>query len=401
MKLIVVGAGPGALEYYTEKALIAIETSDIILTSVRLTEGLEKFQKKVKVLGIMDTIEYIKSKKEENITVCVLASGDVGFYSIATTLRNHLKDENIEIKYINGLSSFQIMSSKIGIAYEDLKLVSLHGKDLSLVPYVSYNKRVFALTGGKVGVKEGLLQLIQSGLTEVDVYIGERLSLKEEKISFGKPGELIKKSYDPLSVMVIINENYVNHWSVINDEDYIRGKTPMTKFAVRNLTMDSLKINPKDIIWDVGAGTGGVSCSMARRAYEGFVHAVEKENEALDLINKNRIKLGAHNVIPKRGTAPAALKDLPKPDKVFLGGTKGNLQEILKIILEKNPKSTIVANAITLETIGSTLQLFKEANLDTETSCVNVAKGKKLGNYNLMMAENPIYIIKGERSEKD
>lgn len=125
------------------------------------------------------------------------------------------------------------------------------------------------------------------------------------------------------------------------------------------------------------------------------------KEEALEVLNANVKALKTYNVEIISGSAPDALLDLPVPNKVFIGGTTGRLEQILNVVLSKNPNSTIVANAITLETIGAIIQVFKNKNLKTEIISATIAKSKRLGNYNMMMGENPIYIVKGERDEEN
>lgn len=401
MKINVVGGGPGSIEFMTGAGISKIKSADVVLTSLRLNDEFSDLNPNIKIMGIMDTIEYLKDNSDHcDLDVSVLASGDVGFYSIATTLRKNL-DDSFHIELIPGISSFQYFASKLNMGYEDWKLISLHGLDRSIVPYASYFNKTFALTGGKWDVSAIINDLVRVGLGNVKIYIGERLGMQGEKITVDTPNALIEKTFDKLSVVLIENGNFVNPYRLFKDEDYIRGKAPMTKEHVRNLSVDALSVSPCDVVWDVGAGSGGVTCALALKANESTVYAVEMKEDALDVLNANVKSLKTYNVEIVPGRAPDALVNLPAPTKVFLGGTTGSLEEILDVVLAKNSKATIVANAITLETIGSIIEVFKNKKLRTEIISATIAKSKKLGNYNMMMGENPIYIVKGERNEEN
>lgn len=401
MKINVVGGGPGSIEFMTGVGISKIKSADVVLTSLRLNDEFSDLNSNIKIMGIMDTIEYLKDNSNHcDLDVSVLASGDVGFYSIATTLRKNL-DDGFQIELIPGISSFQYFASKLNMGYEDWKLISLHGLDRSIVPYASYFNKTFALTGGKWDVSAIINDLVRVGLGNVKIYIGERLGMQGEKITVDTPNALIGKTFDKLSVVLIENGNFVNPYRLFKDEDYIRGKAPMTKEHVRNLSVDALSVSPYDVVWDVGAGSGGVTCALALKANESTVYAVEMKEDALDVIDANVKSLKTYNVEIVPGRAPDALVNLPAPAKVFLGGTTGSLAEILDVVLAKNPNATIVANAITLETIGSIIEVFKNKHLKTEIISATIAKSKKLGNYNMMMGENPIYIVKGERNEEN
>ena len=401
MKINVVGGGLGSIDFLTGAGISEIKSADVVLTSLRLNDEFSNLNPNIKIMGIMDTVKYLnENSSNRDLNVVVLASGDVGFYSIATTLRKHL-DDGFEIELIPGISSFQYFASKLKMGYEDWKLISMHGLDKSIVPYASYYNKTFALTGGKWDVTAIINDLVRVGLGGVKIYIGERLGMKGEKITVDTPEALVGMNFDKLSVILIENENYTSPYTLFKDENYIRGKAPITKEHVRNLSVDALAVSPSDIVWDVGAGSGGVTCALALKAHESTVYAVEMKKDALDVLNANVKKLKTHNVEIISGRAPDALVDLPTPTKVFIGGTTGSLEQILDLVLTKNSNATIVANAITLETIGLIIDTFKNKNLKTEIISATIAKSKKLGNYNMMMGENPIYIVKGEKDEEN
>ena len=396
MKVIVAGAGPGAADLYTEKMIKAVKSADLVLTAERLYEPLLKLTDKVQVMGVMDTVSYINAHRNEPAAVCVAASGDTGFYSIASTIAKGI-DASIEVEFISGMGSLPYFMAKLKMGYEDVKLVSLHGRNKSIVPYVCYHERVFALTGGFLKVQDIAGQLLEAGLSDVIMYIGENLSLDNERILHGSPADFAEMEFEDLAVVVVENKNYVNRHKTLKDGDFIRGKSPMTKEAVRNLVLSALEIEPTDVVYDIGAGTGSVTCAMAYKAFESTVYAVEKNSEGVELVKQNMAATGAGNIVIRNALAPDGLSDFPPADKVFIGGSTGNLTEIMEAVLAKNPAAVFAVTAVTLETISQTTEVFKALKMETEVVCANIATAKKLGNYHLMQADNPVYIIKGAR----
>lgn len=396
MKVIVAGAGPGAEDLYTKQMKEAVEKADLVLTARRLYEPLSALTDKVQVMGVSDTISYINSNIEEDMTVCVAASGDTGFYSIASTILKQVRPEAL-VEFVSGISSVSCFMAKLKMGYEEIKLVSLHGRDKSIVPYVCYNEKVFALTGGALRVQDIARQLLEAGLTEVTLYAGENLSLEEERIITGRPADLAEMTFDDLAVLVVENKNYVNRYKTLKDSDFIRGKSPMTKEFIRNLSVAALEIAPSDVVYDVGAGTGSVTCAMALKACESTVYAVEKEDYAIELVRENMAKTGIRNIVVKEALAPEGLSQFPPADKVFIGGTTGNLKAIISAVLERNREAVFVITAVTLETISRAIDVCKELALDTEITCAGISSAQKLGGYHLMKAENPVYIIKGRK----
>ena len=198
--------------------------------------------------------------------------------------------------------------------------------------------------------------------------------------------------------MYIENSEFKNPHQPLNDEDFIRGDIPMTKAETRWLSVQKLGIQPNDIVYDIGAGTGSVAVEMARKAFNGFVYAVEMKAEACDLINQNKLRHGAYNLDIIHARAPDGINELPAPDKVFIGGSSGSMAEILEALTAKNPLLKIASNAITLQSISRIIEGYETCGLDdTDIICVNIAKSKKIKDYDMMAAQNPVYIITGQR----
>jgi precorrin-6Y C5,15-methyltransferase (decarboxylating) len=174
----------------------------------------------------------------------------------------------------------------------------------------------------------------------------------------------------------------------------------MTKEEIRWLSIQKLGISPTDTVYDIGAGTGSVSVEMARKAFDGFVYAIETKEDACALIRQNITKHGAFNIEIVHGEAPTVLDSLPVPDKAFIGGSSGNMDGILEKLTNLNPEIKIVVNAITIQTLNQAIEGFTQYGLtDTDIICVNIAKSKKTGHYDMMMAQNPIFIISGKRDK--
>ena len=133
---------------------------------------------------------------------------------------------------------------------------------------------------------------------------------------------------------------------------------------------------------------------MALRADQGQVFAIEKKEEAAALLEENKQKFAVDNLEIIKGEAPQALENLPAPTHAFIGGSSGNLKEIVALLLGKNPQVRIVINCITLETISEALDVLKEYDFQQrEVVQLAASRSKEIGRYHLMMGENPIYII--------
>ena len=169
----------------------------------------------------------------------------------------------------------------------------------------------------------------------------------------------------------------------------------MTKCEVRGLSVEKLGLSADSVVWDVGAGTGSVTVELALRACEGQVWAIERKPEAAGLIGQNCRRFGAANVQVVEGKAPEALEDLPAPTHVFIGGSSGNLREILELCLKKNPAVRVVVNAVTLETVGEAARCFSQLG-SPDMVQIAVTRTRPAGRYHLMDAQNPVWIFSGE-----
>lgn len=378
-KLYIIGAGVGAADLLTLRAKQLLDGADRVLSS--------------REMALKDLFGALEHPIDG--TTAVLVSGDCCFYSVAKTLIRDFADR-YDIETINGISSVQYLSAKISISYDDAKIISLHGRDGSIVPFVAYNKKLFVLTGGNNKAHDICGELCRLGLSRVRVWIGERLSFPDERILSGSAQSLSGEVFADLSLLYIENKLAQNPLLPLKDEDFIRGDVPMTKEEVRHLSLQKLAIAQGDVVYDIGAGTGSVSVEMARRAFEGRAYAVEMKAAACELIEQNRRKHGAYNLEVINAVAPDGLAGLPTPQRAFIGGSSGNMDEILGFLVGLNPAVRVVANAVTMQGLSDALAGFaKHGFADTQIVCLNVAKAQKMGCYDMMMAQNPVYILSG------
>lgn len=390
--LYIIGAGMGHISDLTEYAADIIKNADIVYGSARLYEQYKVLNTNISAPKYSE-IESVLEKDTLKNTV-LLVSGDVLFYSIAKKIQEKF-NEKYNIELVPGISSMQYFLSKLNIIDYNVKAVSMHGRNNSCLGPVSYNEYTFMLTGGDKKADNIINELYNAGLDYVYVYAGENLHSDDERIVSGKISDMLDYKFSSLTVLLIHNKEYVNPKTNLRDNDFIRGKAPMTKEDIRWLSACYLGIEDNDTVYDVGAGTGSCAIEFAGHAKEGLVYAVEKEDEAFELINTNKKNLKRHNVISIKGSAPEILINLPAPDKVFIGGSSKTMKDIFKIVYEKNNHVKITVTAITLETIAAATDAFKDYNIEPDIVCINSAKSKKAGPYHMMMGNNPVYIITG------
>ena len=391
-KLFLVGVGPGNRALLTKEASDALNECDAVIGAGSVIAALQ-LHKPTFAEFLPDGVQKILEEHPEIRRAAIVMRGDVGFYSGAKKLLERFRDADVTV--IPGLSSVVVFAAKLGVGWDDAALVSLHGREENLIHTVGANQRTFALTGGENPVGAVCRKLCDYGFGSLRVTVGERLTYPEERITTGSAESLSDRSFDPLSVVCIENPGAMRAIRQgIADEDFLRGDVPMTKSEVRAISLSKLELPSDAIVWDVGAGTGSVSVECALAAYDGHVYAVEKEADAAELIRRNKRKFRADNLEIVEGTAPDALAALPAPTHAFIGGSSGNLREILAALLEKNPAVRIVLNTVTVESQSEAVACAKEYGFETfEAVTVNVARSKQAGRYHLMTAQNPVTVF--------
>lgn len=399
-KIHIVGIGMGNPDTITLEGLQKIKKSDFLIGAGRMLRAFsaETDAPRAEAVAPEQILSMIADRPEDEIAV--LMSGDTGFFSGSKKLTEGLSGRaDLVWDVTPGISSLQYFAAKTGISWDDAKVVSLHGREQNVSAAVSASAKTFFLLGSNMTAEKVCRILTDSGMGKANVLIGERLSYEEERVTCGTAEELAEGRFDPLGVMFVlrsIDEAEVSPGASIPDEAFIRGNVPMTKEEVRTVSVSKLRCRPEDVVYDVGAGTGSVAVALAAQVPRGKVFAIETNEEGVRLIRENAKRFGLGSIRVVEGMAPAVLRDLPAPDKVFIGGSKGNLDEIIRAVLQKNPAAGIVVNAIALETLAEAAAAFQKYGLvDVETVQLTVAKAKKLGAYHMMNGQNPVFILSG------
>ena len=397
MNVTLIGMGSGQPENLTLQGLAALRQADLILGARRLLAVLPAgcTENRAAAYRPDEVAELLQTSGAENAVL--IYSGDTGFYSGASSMMEKLEALGVRARVLPGLSSIQLLAAALGRPWQGWNLVSAHGRTCDPVAECMQGRPTFFLTGGSEDPATLCAQLAAEGFGDVQGVVGQCLGTPEEKLFRGSVKELAAGRFNSLSVLLVeAAEVLPRRAPGLPDEAFERGDVPMTKQEVRAAVLAKLAVRPEDILWDVGAGTGSVSVELALAAPRGRVYAVECRLEGCALIKANREKFRTRNLVLVEGLAPDALSDLPAPDAVFIGGSKGSLAAIVDAALDKNPDARICVSAIALETLSAAVAALTARGRTVQVSQIAVSRAKAVGGLHLMMAQNPIYLITGE-----
>ncbi len=400
MKIYIVGAGTGARSVMTAEARDAVNKSDALIAAKRIAADFSDMNKPVIVSYDPDEIRAFIEKNPQIGTVSVLLSGDTGFYSGAKRLKSALEGFDVEI--IAGISSVSYLCAKTGHSWDDAHIMSLHGRGGNIIGYIRENKKVISLLGGEEDLRLLCEKLVYYKMGDVKITVGQRLSYPDERIETHRADEFTDFSIGKFAVIMAENPHPRNmSLSYIPDSRFIRAAVPMTKSEIRTISTARLGLKRNSTVYDIGAGTGSVSVEIALKSCDISVYAVEKNPEAVALIEQNKRAFAADNINVVCGEAPEALEKLPAPDCVFIGGASGKMRSVLDCVWEKNPSAVIVMNVISINSIAELGKILEnDGGISADITQISSAKFKNAGKYMLPQANNPVYICRLERARE-
>ena len=392
MKIDLIGMGAGG-DTLTAEARQALENTRLILGASRLLSALPEgiTAPRQEAVYPEEILRFLKDFSGSHASI--LFSGDSGFYSGTRKLLPLLSGH--EVAVLPGISSLQLLAARLKRPWQDWLLLSAHGTECDLPTALMEGKPCFLLTGPKSGPGILCRQLVEAGLPELTVTVGENLGTPDERIRTSSARDFAGQDFAPLSVMLTESApRFIRRTPGLPDELFLRDEgIPMTKQDIRAAILARLAVAPEDTCWDIGAGTGSVSIELALQCRA--VQAVEKNPAALELLKQNRDKFCAWNLQIIPGSAPAALDGLPKPDAVFIGGSGGHLPAILRAVRQANASARLCIAAVTLETLQTACETLQELGYATEVSQFSVNRSRPLGPLTMLKPQNPVFLITG------
>lgn len=405
----IVGVGADGCASLSARAYAAVESAAVLAGGRRQLDFFPQFRGERVVLegGIKAALERLEERAQED-HVCVLASGDPMFFGVGALLARRFGRDHVEVH--PQPSAVQWAFARIGVKWDDAEVLSAHGRSLEgFAARVRRASKVACFTDADHDPARLAQHLIDHGEDDLIAWVGENLAGPDERVRRFTLEELAgERGFAPLNMLVLLREDTA--WRpppavAYRDEEAYAKRVPkkglITKREVRALSLATLQIRPDSVVWDIGAGSGAVAIEAAELCPKGRVYAVEVDPEGCALCRVNARAMGADHVRVIEGRAPDCLADLEDPDAVFVGGSKGAMDAIVAIGLERlRPGGRLVVNAVTLDNVHEAYQAFRSRGLTPEVTLLQISRGAPLARYVRYEALNPIHILAVTRPDE-
>ena len=422
MAIHVIGLGVSEQAVLTANAMGALKQSEVIIGSPRQMETIfniavdpvsspiSKGQKFIALPKLNELKTLLTGFSDKN--VCILASGDPLYFGIGRWLGKNIQNE--KLVFHPGVSSIQAACHKLGLSLQDCDAISLHGRPVeTLRSLIRHNQTLVILTDKHSQPKRLAQECFNMGYHDAKVTVCEDLGYEKEQLRSFSIEELIDSSaikFSDLQVTVIETgiSKSMPQFPGFNDELFITGKEAgkglITKREVRLAVLSLLQPSRGDVAWDVGAGCGGIAVEWAYWNKAGQVHAIEHNDQRFDCLQQNSQRFGVvDNITAIQGRAPAVLDSLPQANKIFIGGSDGEMSELLAFCWMQLPENGVLVVSAVMEKTKQQLLTFRDELLMVgsaviETSQIAISRGEELAGQLVYRPNLPVTLFRFQKN---
>lgn len=379
----------------------AVVLSDRFLETLRQLDADYARYELIPITPLAEAIDKIRSRLRSG-DVAVFASGDPLFFGIGRKLIDIFGLKTTRI--YPAPSALQQAFARFGIPWDDFSFVSLHGRNPeNHVGTLLSRARTAVLTDTfhrPDSIARDLLDFLGDDQDRYTMHVAENLGLDSERLTTGTLREIAEMQCGGLSCVVLIRSGSETSATQplfgLTEEDILHSRGLITKSEVRAAALHALAIPANSILWDIGAGSGSVGLEAARLHRDMLVYSIEKDPEQHRNIEANKEKFAVVNLKLIKGEAPGTLQGLPRPHRVFIGGSGGNLTEIIRVCKEVIlPAGRIVITAVLDQTCREAPEVLHRHGFRVTMSRIEVQRMRYPEKETTTL--NPITIISGEK----
>ena len=348
-------------------------------------------RKEVVDAGVRELVPQLAALSQKQ-RVVVLASGDPLFFGIGRLFAEMVPADRLTI--IPNVTAAQAACSRLRLPWDQCLFFSAHGREQPLPWLEILQSRQAVLYADAVRtpavIARELVDCWPAAADRKAVLVAD-LGGEAEDIQPGSLAEICRASSSGLSMLILLPvRSYLVPPLALGraDSHYEHEGGLITRAEVRAIVLSKLKI-AAGIMWDVGAGSGSVGIEAAGLCPGLEVYAIEKDEQRCRQISANAETFGCTSLQVVQGSILDVIDRLPVPDRAFVGGGGKDIVEICQqIFTHLEPGGVLVAAAVTLETRSALTSLLPE--YADEVVEIAVSRAKKLGDYHLLAAENPV-----------
>jgi precorrin-6Y C5,15-methyltransferase (decarboxylating) len=361
-------------------------------------------------------IDTLRNAWNNGLRVVVLADGDPLYFGIGTTLARNLPAGALRI--LPGLSVLQTACARLGLPWADVSSISLHGRDdwRPLAIAVQRGQPICVLGDSAHGPSELAAWLLDRGAVWLRMHLFTDLNTANERhMDLSLPDARAMRSasgftrednpdggesgYTAPTILLVPEEGHNAPSFSLRLEARLphAGNGLITKGPIRTGALAELDIQPHDVIWDIGSGTGAVAFAASTLAWAGWICAVESKPERVSMIRENRRHLAALNVDVIESLAPHGLSMLPDPNAVFVGGGLSDARrasDLLDAIVARlRPGGRIVAACVLFGSLERLRTYARSAGIEADVTMIQAAASQPLAGDLRLEAHNPVFLV--------
>lgn len=398
-------------------ALTCLQEAEVVIAASRVlnlfAETIERAEGKDLTGNLSLVPEWINAALATQKKVVVLATGDPLCHGIASFLTKKLGADKLEI--MPNVSSIQLAFARIGIAWQDAKICSVHSKDAgewqrgsgadhglyALLQAINQHDKLAILTSPENNPARIARMLVMENMADdFNMIVAENILCDNEKLFQNLSiAELAEQEFTGNDVVILcrVQEKTAELLFGYADHEFKQRKPDkglITKREVRAVSLARLQLTANSIVWDIGAGSGSVGIEAAKLCAQGHVYAVEKNAADFAIATENARNFGLHNYTLTENKAPLGMQDWPAPNAVFIGGSGGELAELIALCLAKlQANGCLVMNFVTLENLNTALEALKQNGANWDITQLQASRSQPILHMNRMQAENPVWIV--------
>ncbi len=335
----------------------------------------------------------------------VLASGDPLFFGIGRLLRKRFDPDTLV--FHPHVSSIQLAFSRLRLPWQSATVISVHGRiaDNLDKPLQQGKSPIAILTDGTYtpgAIAKTILDLRPP--VQYKIWVCSELGSPSEQVVGMLPEAAVDATFPQPNVVILEavatpNQNGSPPLLGIPDSDlhtFTDRPGLMTKQEIRVLSLAMLRLQPSQVVWDIGSGSGSIAVEIARLLPDARVYAIEKTAAGVDTIAKNRDRFHLTNLEIVHGCAPEILANLPVPQRIMVGGGGRQLPAILEVATTAiAPGGVLVGNFATIEAYNSAQSYLIERNWQVQSIQANISRSVALKESTRFVPLNPVMILQG------